>query len=409
MLKRARSLAAAAGTAAVLVAGAAGALTATSAQASSLSCTGKTACGGATLAYNLKGTLALAVLAPDPNTNGGFGYWNEPVGVNTEDFPAGTGAQDFTVAQVAGERPGQGGQFGFGEYLPIYTPGGNLPNDPIFGAAFNSAKPVQTAYCLSVQDLYRMVRGHLVQRWATVLRPCGTYIGGPLQLGPPAVTDAGTTIPPVVNGADPYQLWAPVEVAGQFFEFQNIGLDNSSFYRHGFGGENFVLDDTAFGGPGTQALAFQENDQANQQWKGIGCTLPLTAFNPAYFNCPTGTPAPAPTVTVAAFVRSAAWAGAASATVPHHLCTVTITDQLNGTPTTGSYVYTGEVILVTELLPSGRYGPVAYRITVIRDRVPDEIGLFPSLPRSDRGNEVFGVCSPGGLNPAARGMTRVSL
>ena len=265
-----------------------GTLVATQAQASSLSCTGKTACGGATLAYAVKGTLALAVLAPDPNTNGGFGYWNEPAGVNTEDYPSGTGAQDFTVAQVSSEAsPGHGGQFGFGEYIAIYTPGGNLPNDTWLGG-----NGTQTAYCLSVQDLYRTVRGQRVQRWATVLRPCDTFAGGILQDGQPVfipVSPSNTT--PKVTNADPYQLWAPVEVAGQFFEFQDIGLDNSSSYRHGYGGVNFVLDDTAFGGAGTQGLAYPENDQLNQQWKGIGCSLPLTAFNPAYFNCPTGTPA----------------------------------------------------------------------------------------------------------------------
>jgi hypothetical protein len=258
------------------------------AAASSLSCTGKTACGGATLAYAAKGNLALAVLAPDPNTNGGFGYWNEPVGVNTEDYPSGTGAQDFTVAQAAGEPEAAGGQFGFGEYLAVFTPGGAEANDPIF-TSYDSAKPAQTAYCVSVQDLYRTVRGHRVQRWATVLRPCETFIGGPLQDGGPEITLDGAHGAPTVTSADPYQLWAPVEVAGQLFEFQNIGLDNSSFYRHGYGGVNFVLDDTAWGGAGTQGLAFQENDQANQQWKGIGCSLPLTDFNAAYFNCPTGT------------------------------------------------------------------------------------------------------------------------
>lgn len=269
---------------------AAGAVTATSASASSLSCTAKTACGGATLAYAVKGNLALSVLSPDPNTNGGFGYWNEPVGVNTEDYPSGTGLQDFTVYQVFDELTGFGGQFGYGEYAVVYTPGGNLPlGDTAFGGT-----GTQQAFCLSVQDLYRWVRGHYVQRWATVLRPCDTYYGGILQSAHPAFTNASGAKPGTVaaGSADPYQLWAPVEVAGQFFEFQNIGLDNSSFYRHGYGGQNFVLDDTGFGGAGTQGLAFQENDGANQQWKGIGCTAPLTAFNKAYYNCPTGTPLP---------------------------------------------------------------------------------------------------------------------
>lgn len=96
-------------------------------------------------------------------------------------------------------------------------------------------------------------------------------------------------------------------------------------------------------------------------------------------------------------------AGAAYACVPHYAlpplkCTVTITDHLNGKLTTGAYVRTGEIVTVTELLPSGLYGPVSYKITVIRDGVPDVIRLsrIPgggSLPRSYRGNIAVAACS----------------
>jgi hypothetical protein len=271
---------------------AAGGVMAGNANASSFSCVEHTSCGGAVLAYRPGGvTLALAVLQPDSVTNGGFGYWNEPVGFNTEDYPDGTGLQDFYVAQLAGEPVARGGQFGLGEYAVIYAPGGKLANDPVL-STYNDTQPATTAYCLSVQDLYRHVRGRYVQRWATVLRPCSTYAGGPLQDSPPvfAMTGTGTGTPQVTN-PDPYQLWAPVEVAGQFLEFQDIGLDNSSAYRHGYAGENFVLDDTASGGPGTQGLAYQENDGLNQKFTIFACTLPVTDFNSAYYNCPNGAPA----------------------------------------------------------------------------------------------------------------------
>jgi len=288
---KSKILAAAATLTLVSGAGLAGVLTSGTAQASSFSCTSRTACGGDVLAYTAKGTLALSVLTPDANTNGGSGYWNEPVGFGAEDYPSGTGAQDFTVFQVAGEPgPGQGGEFGHGEYVVMYTPGGQLPADPVITGKTGT----QTAYCLSVQDLYRTVRGHRAQRWATVLRPCDTFAGGVLQSAAPVFTQATATATPQVTDADPYQLWAPVEVSGPYLEYQNTGLDNSSSYRHGYGGVNFVLDDTAFGGAGTQGLAFPENDGANQKGTIIGCSDPITSFNPVYYDCPAG-PAPAST------------------------------------------------------------------------------------------------------------------
>lgn len=253
-------------------------MTATSqAQASTLRCTSTESCGGATLADAVHGQLALSVLAPDNNTNDGFGYWNEPVGVNTAGLADGT--QDFTVYQVSGEPVGGGGVYGHGNYVVVYTPGGKTPDDPAFT---DKATGTETAYCVSVQDIYRTVRGHRVQRWVLVLRNCDVSgIWGSAVFSP---GETSPEVPATVRNADPYQLWAPVEVSGPYLEFQDVALNSASF-RHGFGGSNFVMDDTAFGGPNTQGIAFSENDGLNQKFTIDGCTEPVTVFNKAYYDC----------------------------------------------------------------------------------------------------------------------------
>lgn len=252
------------------------AVPAVQANAATLRCTSTESCGGATLADTAKGTLSLSVLKPDASINDGFGYWNEPVGVSTAGSAEGT--QDFTVYQQSGESTGMGGVYGHGNYAVVYTPGGKTPNDTAFGGTGS-----ETAYCLSVQDLYRTVRGQKVQRWATVLRNCNAQVGR----SAPAFTP-GTRSPEVasvVSNPNPYQLWAPVEVSGPDLEFQDVALNNSTL-RHGYtGGKNFVLDDTGFGGSGTQAIAYPENDGLNQKFQIDGCTKPITVFNQAYYDC----------------------------------------------------------------------------------------------------------------------------
>jgi len=258
---------------------------AVSADAATLQCTSTESCGGAALQYSAKGALDLSVLSPDSNTNGGFGYWNEPVGVNSAGLS--NGSQDFTVYQEYGEPTGQGGSYGHGNYVVAYTPGGKTPDDPAFTGKTSGT---QTAYCVSVQDVYRKVGGKLAQRWALVLRNCDVSGLWGSAVFTPGKTS--TDSPAVVKNADPYQLWAPVEVSGSALEFQDVAL-NSAGYRHGFGGKNFVMDDTASGGAGTQAIAYPENDGANQKWSIDGCTKPVTVFNTSYYNCPAG-PSPAP-------------------------------------------------------------------------------------------------------------------
>ena len=291
MLKRARNWAAAAGTAAVLALGlAVPALTAGTASASSLSCTSSPSCGGATLLYSAKGSLDLSVLNPDPNTNGGNGYWNEEVGFGLSSTSS--LAEDFRVAQVTSGNPfylpgvtntvAKGGSYGLGDYVAIFDPSGKPAS-------------MATSLCLSVEDTYPVVRGHVAQRWALVLRGCNQVISG-FQGTPaftaPATTGAGSTTDEwTVANPDPYQVWSPVETGNPAsLEFQNVGLNNASL-RHGYAGDNFVIDDRGFGGAGTWGLAFPENDGLNQRFTINGCSDPVASFNPVYWNCVTGPPA----------------------------------------------------------------------------------------------------------------------
>jgi len=266
---------------------------AVAAGAASLSCTSKPSCGGATLVYASKGSLDLSVLSPDANVNGGNGYWNEEVGFTASSTS--NLAQDFRVAQVRTSNPllvpglaspmvvAKGGSYNQGDYVAVYDPAG-VP-----------LTSIATPYCISVEDTYPTVGGHVVQRWALVLRTCSTVISG--FQGTPSFTaphtGSNTTDEWVADNPDPYQVWAPVGVNNpQSLEFQNVGLNNASL-RHGYAGQNFVIDDRGFGGAGTWGLAFPENDGANQKFIINGCSDPITSFNAIYYNCPTGvTPSP---------------------------------------------------------------------------------------------------------------------
>lgn len=246
---------------------AAGALTATTAGAATNSCVSTESCGGAILALTTHGSLSLAVLGYDPSVNDGFGYNNEHVGFTTSG--AADGSQDWTLAQY-----GSGaGPYGKGEYVLEFTPGGHQPGTP------------DLAYCLSVQDTYPTVGGHVVQRWADVLRWCGAW-GGVVTGGKTAAQNGGTELPASVTGADLYQLWAPVEVSGHLLQLEDVAL-NSQQYRHGWGGgQDFVLDDRADGGSGTWGLAYPNHFGLNQEGVAQGCSQPITTFNPKDFNCP---------------------------------------------------------------------------------------------------------------------------
>jgi hypothetical protein len=233
----------------------------TSAFGATNSCVNTESCGGATLALLTHGSLSLAVLGHDTQVNGGFGYNNEEVGFTTSGATDGT--QDFTLVND-GSGPGQ---YGNGQFVLEFTPGGQQP------------PAGDLAYCISVQDTYPVVNGKIAQRWAAVLRFCGAW-GGVITAG---VKSSDTEAS--IAHADTYQLWAPVEVAGNLLQLEDVAL-NSQHLRHGFGGSDFVLDDRADGGSGTWALAYPNHFGLNQEGTATGCTKPITTFNPHDFSCP---------------------------------------------------------------------------------------------------------------------------
>ncbi|MDE3076846.1 MAG: hypothetical protein KGJ86_15630 [Chloroflexota bacterium] len=291
MLKRFLIIAAA--LAAALAGGAAAA--AVPAGATTLTCTGSQnqalppfGCGGAQLAYTAKGTLDLAVLGTGSSTGN---YWNSPVGVLTDSQSA--SREDFTVFAVDGDT--SDGPGSLGEYVAMYTPGGKIASFTQAGVVHTNAVPAAgrftagtNVYCVSVENL-NDGPGHAV-RWHAVLRNCntnGTFsYGNNGQCAPapgPVVTTACATTDNSVSAgrANQFQVWAPVSGAA------GLLLVNSSLsreFRHG--NTPWVLDDRSFGGSGTGALAFPENDGLNQQWSIIGCTEPVTQLNTSYALCP---------------------------------------------------------------------------------------------------------------------------
>ena len=89
--------------------------------------------------------------------------------------------------------------------------------------------------------------------------------------------------------ANRFQVWSPVQGPNGLIMI-NESLSND--HPHGFNPSNtpYVLDDTAFGGSGTGALAFPENDGLNQESTIIGCTDPIKSLEAelpvGYYNCP---------------------------------------------------------------------------------------------------------------------------
>lgn len=243
------------------------------ASAATNSCISTESCGGATLALGTHGPLSLGVLAPSATTNGGFGYNNESVGFTTSGLT--DGSQDWTLLQDSSEVTcdttctgvATGGLFGRGNYALEYTPGGH------------QAATGDLPYCLSVENTYPTVGGKVVQRWALVLRYCDNL--GKTTIAP------GTkdTIPALIANPNPYQLWGLADVPGPYLQLEDIALTEVAF-QHGFPSGDFVVDDRAFGGSGTWGLAYPNHFGLNQEGTAVGCTQPITKFNPNDFNCP---------------------------------------------------------------------------------------------------------------------------
>lgn len=258
------------------------------AHATTLTCTGVAnqtvppfGCGGDQLAYTAKGTLDLAVL--------GGNYWNSPVGFATDSTSAST--EDWTVFAVNGSTTDGPGFLG--EYVAVYTPDGKFASFTQSGTAYTNAvpKPGQftvgtNVYAMSVENLHDGPKGAL--RWHTILRTAdsnGTFMYG-TNTTSGAVSSTGCASQTKNNcisesRANAYQVWAPVSGAS------GLLMVNDSL-SHGFksGNTPYVLDDRSFGGSGTPALAFPENDGLNQESAIIGCTEPITGLNTSYSNCP---------------------------------------------------------------------------------------------------------------------------
>ena len=315
---------------------------AATASATTLTCTGVAnqvtpplGCGGAQLAYTAKGSLDLAVL--------GGNYWNSPVGFVTDSVS--TSSEDFTVFAVDGsvtDGPGY-----LGEYVAVYTPDGKFASFTQGGTVHTDAVPAPgtftvgaNVYAISVGQLNNGPHGAL--RWNAELRNAnsnGTFTYGKPVTTPSlgtsgtsytnsndnvinvtftggsgvAVTGSGvsgngpswavaphttftvtyTTAPTWAwttdnsissSRANRYQVWAPVSGSAGL-EMINESL-SGGFKNGGTGNTPYVLDDKGFGGTGTRALAFPENDGLNQQFSIVGCTEPITGLNTSYALCP---------------------------------------------------------------------------------------------------------------------------
>ena len=231
-------------------------------------------CGGLQSAGSSRGTLDLAHL----------GGYNSFVTVQAD---ASVTSEDWTAFKV-GSLAGAGS---LGVYVAMDTPDGLLPGftvttpgpgctvsqpdgtyanaEPCAGAQFTATA---NDLCISVEHTVA-VNGKL--RWWSVLRECST--NGTFTYGSP--TTSGSVTAGVANE---YQAWAPV-VSDLGYLLVNTWLRNHD-------NVNYVLDITANGPAGSVMQAYPENDQVNEEWGLIGCTLPASKLGgvttPPYVNCP---------------------------------------------------------------------------------------------------------------------------
>lgn len=214
-------------------------------------------------------------------------FWN--AGVTVTPYNSSDSTQDFTVYEVCtftappfnapvapteafpcgiNGTPVIDPVSGFDEFVAEVTPlGAHL------GGAINSLGNL----CLSVEAVFDgpLHNGHHALRWHVVLRTCNTF-GAHFTAGVP---DGGHGIPGVVNLANRFQTWSPIPANGGYV-LGNNALSNN-FLNH-----PFVLDKRGAGLSPGPVIAFPENDQANQIFKVIGCTNPVTSLTPGFFDCP---------------------------------------------------------------------------------------------------------------------------
>ena len=282
MIRRIAALAAGA----VLTAGLA--LTATTAHATTATCTNIASpitlpigCGGVFLPKLGSG---IQPNATSLTLTAAADFWNAPVTL-TPYNPADS-TQDFTVYEVctftappfnapvaptAAFPCGTNGTpvldpvSGFDEFVAEVTPLGQH-----LGGAVNAIGNL----CLSVEAVADGPHHHI--RWHVVERTCNTF-GAHFTEGIPSSPVGLHGVAGVVNLANHFQTWSPIPANGGYVLANNALSGN--LFNH-----PFVLD--ARGGHGPSVIAFPENDQDNQIFKVIGCTNPVTSLTPGFFSCP---------------------------------------------------------------------------------------------------------------------------
>jgi hypothetical protein len=257
---------------------------ATSAHATSLSCTNTQSavtspygCGGLQIAPGYPhGALDMAttttsdsapvVVQPDSISNSREDWTVFPLGGSLTDGPGGLG--DYVAMatpfghvahfQITGAVPNTGGcAFALGTYTNM---------TPCPGATF---KALSGTYCLSVAN-FTGPNGKL--RWWALLRLCstnGTFVYG-TGTGPGSVS---------FSFANRWQLWAPVT--------GDAGLKMVNVSLHNRFNSDYDLNITGAGGAGQQLQAYPDNTggHANDQWDIIGCTPPITLLSTPYALC----------------------------------------------------------------------------------------------------------------------------
>jgi hypothetical protein len=188
-------------------------------------------------------------------------------------------SEDWTAFKVAG----LSGAGGLGVYVAMDTPDGLIPSwinsgvthtnsDPAPGETFTAGP---NTLCISLEHAAAVPGTNGKFRWWAVMRQCST--NGTFTYG--TATSSGTVTAGLANQ---YQAWAPV-ISSDGYLLVNTWLHNHA-------NVNDVLDITANGPAGSVVQAYPENDQINEQWGLIGCTLPASQLggvtSPPYVNCP---------------------------------------------------------------------------------------------------------------------------
>ena len=307
-------------------------------------------CGGAQLAYTAKGSLDLAVLSgnywnspvgfeTDSTSNSaedftvfavngsvtdGPGYLGEYVAVYTPDGKFASFTQNGTEHTDAVPAPGP---FTVGANVYAISVG-QLSNGPKGALRWNAelrnadsngtftyGETVKYGVCVTTITCTPFTLSSPLVSGSTYLNDTGNVINvtvsgdtsasvtgsgvsgnGPSWAVAPG-TDFTVTFAPVAatwtvttdnsisaSRANKYQVWAPVSGSAGL-ELINESL-SGGFRNGGTGNTPYVLDDKGFGGTGTRALAFPENDGLNQQFSIVGCTEPITGLNTSYALCP---------------------------------------------------------------------------------------------------------------------------